>query len=79
MTIKLLIACGDSGLRLTPREEQILRFIGCGMSNKEIGRQLEISHNTVKTHLHRVYVKLNRSGRFEAFLTQPEGRAHRLS
>lgn len=65
--------------RLTPREEEILHLIGCGMSNKEIGRQLEISDKTVKTHLHRVYVKLNRSGRFKAFLAQPEGRVHRLS
>lgn len=65
--------------RLTPREGEILHLIGCGMSNKEIGRQLEISDKTVKTHLHRVYVKLNRSGRFKAFLSQPEGRVHRLS
>lgn len=65
--------------RLTRREEEILHLIGCGMSNKEIGRQLEISDKTVKTHLHRVYVKLNRSGRFKAFLAQPEGRVHRLS
>ena len=63
--------------RLTPREEEILHLIGCGMSNKEIGRRLEISDKTVKTHLHRVYVKLNRSGRFKAFLAQPEARVHR--
>jgi DNA-binding NarL/FixJ family response regulator len=69
----------DEEHRLTPREEEILHLIGCGMSNKEIGRELEISDKTVKTHLHRVYVKLNRSGRFKAFLAQPEGRAHRLS
>ena len=61
--------------RLTPREEEILHLIGCGLSNKEIGRRLEISDKTVKTHLHRVYVKLNRSGRFKAFLAQPEARA----
>jgi DNA-binding NarL/FixJ family response regulator len=72
----------DNGVeehRLTPREEEILHLIGCGMSNKEIGRQLEISDKTVKTHLHRVYVKLNRSGRFKAFLAQPEGRVYRLT
>jgi len=61
--------------RLTPREEEILHLIGSGLTNKEIGRHLEISDKTVKTHLHRVYVKLNRSGRFKAFLTQPEARA----
>ena len=56
---------------LTPREHQILSLIGEGMSNKEIGKRLEISDHTVKTHLHRVYVKLNRSGRYKAFLAQP--------
>lgn len=57
--------------RLTPREDEILSLIGSGLSNKEIGRRLEISDKTVKTHLHRVYVKLNRSGRYKAYLSQP--------
>ena len=56
---------------LTPREREILDLIGAGLSNKEIGRRLEISDKTVKTHLHRVYVKLNRSGRYKALLMQP--------
>jgi DNA-binding NarL/FixJ family response regulator len=60
--------------RLTPREEEILHLIGRGLSNKEIARDLEISDKTVKTHLHHVYVKLNRSGRVKAFLAQPEAR-----
>jgi DNA-binding NarL/FixJ family response regulator len=57
--------------QLTPREEEILHLIGAGLSNKEIGRRLEISDHTVKTHLHHVYVKLQRSGRYKAFLAQP--------
>jgi DNA-binding NarL/FixJ family response regulator len=56
---------------LTRREDEILHLIGAGLSNKEIGRQLEISDKTVKTHLHHIYVKLNRSGRYKAFLSQP--------
>lgn len=56
--------------KLTQREEEILRLIGQGLSNKEIGRRLEISDHTVKTHLHRVYAKLNQSGRYKAFLAQ---------
>jgi len=56
---------------LTPREQEILHLTGLGLSNKEIGRQLKISDQTVKTHLHRVYVKLNRSGRYKAFLAHP--------
>lgn len=57
--------------RLTRREEEILHLIGTGLTNKEIGRALAISDKTVKTHLHRVYVKLHQSGRYKAFLTQP--------
>jgi DNA-binding NarL/FixJ family response regulator len=54
---------------LTAREREILKLIGCAMSNKEIARRLQISTATVKTHLHNVYVKLNRSGRYKALLS----------
>lgn len=56
---------------LTTREREILSLIGGGMSNKEIGRFLSISDQTVKTHLHHIYVKLNRSGRYKAFAATP--------
>jgi len=57
--------------RLTLREEEIFDLIGQGLTNKEIARQLDISDHTVKTHLHRVYVKLQQSGRYKALLSQP--------
>jgi DNA-binding NarL/FixJ family response regulator len=60
----------DEG-RLTAREEEVFHLIGRGMTNKEIARQLDISDHTVKTHLHRVYVKLQQSGRYKALLSQP--------
>ncbi|MES3001590.1 MAG: response regulator transcription factor [Pseudomonadota bacterium] len=56
--------------QLTAREREILKLIGCAMSNKEIARRLQISTATVKTHLHNVYVKLNKSGRYKAFLSE---------
>lgn len=64
-------AAASAETPLTAREEEILSLAGDGLSNKEIGRQLAISDTTVKTHLHRIYVKLNRSGRYKAFLSQP--------
>lgn len=64
----------DEERLLTAREREILALIGSGMSNKEIGRALNISDQTVKTHLHHVYVKLQRSGRYKAWLG--EGAAH---
>lgn len=55
---------------LTPREREIFALIGNAMSNKEIARYLKISDLTVKTHLHRIYVKLEKSGRYKAFLSK---------
>jgi DNA-binding NarL/FixJ family response regulator len=65
----------DDG-RLTAREEEIFDLIGLGLTNKEIARQLDISDHTVKTHLHRIYVKLQLSGRYKALLSQPGKLAH---
>jgi DNA-binding CsgD family transcriptional regulator len=43
---------------LTARERAILEVVAQGQSNKEIGRTLGISAETVKTHLENVYCKL---------------------
>ena len=51
---------------LTSQEERILYFFANGLSKKEIAEQLLISVNTVKTHLKRIYQKLNVSSRAEA-------------
>ena len=42
---------------LTPREEEVVRCIYRGLSNREIGRQLNISPGTVKQHLNRIFEK----------------------
>lgn len=49
-----------SGLAtLTDRERQIMAIVSKGLSNKEIGRQLNISGGTIKVHLHNIYQKLD--------------------
>jgi DNA-binding CsgD family transcriptional regulator len=45
-------------LGLTQRECEILDRLASGQSNKELARTLGISPNTVKTHVARVYEKL---------------------
>ena len=53
-------------LGLTPRECQILERLASGQSNKELARALDISPNTVKTHVARLYAKLEVRNRVEA-------------
>jgi len=51
---------------LTPRERDVLAMISQGFSNKRIARTLEISPETVKTHVKRIFLKLTVSTRTEA-------------
>jgi two-component system, NarL family, nitrate/nitrite response regulator NarL len=43
---------------LTQREGEIMRLVCAGLSNKEIGRELNLSDGTIKIHLHHIYQKL---------------------
>lgn len=53
-------------LGLSPREIEILEALAGGDSNKEMARRLGISPNTVKTHVARVYDKLEVQRRVQA-------------
>jgi DNA-binding CsgD family transcriptional regulator len=53
-------------LGLSPRECEILERLAAGRSNKEMARDLGISPNTVKTHLARLYAKLDVQRRVQA-------------
>ncbi|MCA1452604.1 AAA family ATPase [Bradyrhizobium sp. BRP22] len=49
--------------RLTPQELQIAQLASEGLSNKEIGARLYLSHRTVGYHLHRIFPKLGITSR----------------
>ena len=51
---------------LTPTEETVLRMIVGGMSNKEIAFALDISENTVKSHVQNLFGKIGVSDRTSA-------------
>jgi DNA-binding CsgD family transcriptional regulator len=53
-------------LGLSPRECEILALLASGQSNKEMARTLGISPNTVKTHIARVFEKLEVQKRVQA-------------
>jgi len=57
---------------LSPREQQILRAIARGASNKEIGRELGIAETTVKIHVQHVLRKLDVSSRVQAAVIASE-------
>jgi two-component system response regulator DegU len=53
---------------LTEREQEIVKWVIHGMTNKEIATQLGISDKTVKTHLGNIFSKLKVSRRLELLL-----------
>ncbi|MEV0707779.1 AAA family ATPase [Nocardia aurea] len=65
----------DAGERLTPHELSIARLAAQGLTNREIGQRLFLSHRTVSTHLHRIFPKLGVSSRTDlaAALPVPPG------
>lgn len=59
-------------LGITRREHEVLGLLAAGRSNKEIARQLNLSPNTVKTHIARLYDKLQAVRRTDAILRARE-------
>ncbi|PWI32713.1 helix-turn-helix transcriptional regulator [Vibrio albus] len=57
---------------LTKREQQIIKLLGHGDSNHQIADKLFVSENTVKTHLHNVFKKINAKNRLQALLWAKE-------
>jgi DNA-binding NarL/FixJ family response regulator len=56
----------DDDVPLTQRETQVLRHVALGLSNKEIGKSLEISVETVKEHVQNILRKITVSDRTQA-------------
>lgn len=72
-----LLAAGGPGLLpapaeqalpepLSPREQEVLKLIAAGLTNREIAEQLVVSPETIKKHTGSIYGKLGVSNRTEA-------------
>ena len=51
---------------LTRREQEMLRLVAEGLTNREIGQRLSISEETVKVHVRNVYGRLQARSRAHA-------------
>ncbi|MFT3811720.1 MAG: response regulator transcription factor [Micropepsaceae bacterium] len=56
----------QAALGISPRELDVLNEIAAGRSNKEIAQSLGVSPNTVKTHIARLFEKLEAKRRTDA-------------
>ncbi|MFB9839836.1 response regulator transcription factor, partial [Actinoallomurus acaciae] len=66
-------AAGPPALGLTPREQEVLRLVAEGRSNRDIAEELFISAKTASVHVSNILGKLGVASRGEAAAT-----AHRL-
>lgn len=56
----------SSANEISDREHEIMSWVQFGKTNQEIGQILNISHNTVKNHLKRIFQKMNVTSRAQA-------------
>ena len=63
---RLLERMSDNGEELSARELEVLRLLVSGASNKAIAGRLNVSENTVKSHMSHIFAKLQVQSRAEA-------------
>lgn len=68
----------DLMAELTEREQQVLKLVASGLSNKRVAIQLDLHEKTVKHHMTRILAKLKVSNRTEAALALRDATESRL-
>jgi LuxR family maltose regulon positive regulatory protein len=56
----------ETAASITAREQDVLRLVSIGLSNREIAQRLCVSPGTVKTHLANIFTKLGVTSRTQA-------------
>ena len=57
-----------SGISLSKREQDVVRCVAEGLTNREIAHRLNLTEHTVKNYLFRIFDKLGVSSRVEVVL-----------
>ncbi len=60
------MATAHTGIHLTTREQDVLRLLATGATNRQIAQELAIGNETVKTHVSNILRKFGASCRTEA-------------
>lgn len=55
--------CPTPGSHLTPREQEVMTFVACGATNREIARELSVTPDTVNRHIDAILRKLGVANR----------------
>jgi DNA-binding NarL/FixJ family response regulator len=66
----------DAGDGFSPQEAQIASMVAEGLSNREIGERLFLSHRTVGSHLYRMFPKVGVHSRVELVRLMADRRSH---
>jgi len=78
--LKYLVSCMPEGVAsdpaprrrttplLTPREEEVVQLLAEGLRNREIAARMNVSDNTIKNYMFRIFEKLGFSNRVELVL-----------
>jgi DNA-binding NarL/FixJ family response regulator len=64
--VALKLAAHMATPQLTVREREVLELMRLGITNKEIGSQLNLTEGTIKSHVREIMTKLNAISRTEA-------------
>jgi DNA-binding NarL/FixJ family response regulator len=54
--------------RLTPRQKEVLRFLGAGLTTRQMAERMGLSTETVRDHVRAVLAQLGAKSRLEAVL-----------
>ncbi|MFL5954102.1 MAG: LuxR C-terminal-related transcriptional regulator, partial [Gaiellaceae bacterium] len=65
----------ETRAQLTPQELQIARMAADGLTNREIGQKLYLSHRTIGSHLYRIFPKLGITARSQLRIAIDESAA----